>query len=125
MKAMNRSLPMPVFLAVLVAAILLWSSGPAGSTEAAASADASVSSIDQMMAGLSDEQVRQLLIEELRKDAAAAEAEPGKMKGPAHFLARLLGIMARGHDDNTEEVRTLFSAFGTMGPDFYRVFVKL
>jgi hypothetical protein len=78
-----------------------------------------------MMAGLSDEQVRQLLIEELRKDDAVTEAEPEKMKGPAHFLARLLGIMTRGHNDSTDEVRALFGAFATMGPDLYRVFVKL
>ena len=78
-----------------------------------------------MLAELSDEQVRQLLIDELKKDIEAEEVDPQQMKGPAFFLARLLNLMTRGHDDNTDEVRNLFGAIDSMGPDLYRVFVKL
>jgi hypothetical protein len=124
MRSSTPSLPKVFFLALLTAGLLLSFTGLVCIAEADAMQD-SEAKVDEKMAGLSDEQVRQLLIDELRKDAAIAEVEPDKMKGPAHFLARLLNIMTRGHDDNTEEVRTLFSAFGTMGPDLYRVFVKL
>jgi hypothetical protein len=113
-----------LFPALLAAGLLLSFAGQACMAETAAMEE-SGASIDKMMAGLSDEQVRQLLIEELRKDSAITEVEPDKMKGPAHFLARLLAIMTRGHDDNTDEVKALFAAFPTMGPDLYRVFVKL
>ena len=124
MRSSTPSLPTFVFLVLLTAGALLFFAGPLCSAETGAEKEAEAK-VDKMMAGLSDEQVRQLLIEELRKDDAIAGVEPDKMKGPAHFLARLLNIMTRGHDDNTEEVRTLFGAFGTMGPDLYRVFVKL
>ena len=113
-----------LFLALLSAGLLLSFAGQVCVAETAAMEE-SKASIDEMMAGLSDEQVRQLLIEELRKDAAVSEVEPDKMKGPAHFLARLLAIMTRGHDDNTDEVRALFGASANVGPDLYRVFVKL
>jgi hypothetical protein len=124
MKTMDRSRLKFIIFPLLAIGFLLFSSAPLRSADEPDSA-ASGSSAEEMMAGLSDEQVRQLLIEELKQDAAVAEAEPKKMKGPAYFLARLLRIMTKGHDDITDEVRALFGAFTTMGPDLYRVFVKL
>ena len=109
---------------MLTTTFLLFSVGFCPSAEASDSAD-SDGNVEQMMAGLSDEQVRQLLIDELKKDAEAEELDPEKMKGPAYFLARLLGVMSREHDDNKEEVSTLFGSFSTMGPDLYKVFIKL
>ena len=82
-------------------------------------------SVDSLMAGLSDEQVRELLIEELKKDIEEEEVGPQKMKGPAFILSRLLRVMSSQHDDSEDEVRALFSSLPTMGSDLYRVFVKL
>ncbi len=77
------------------------------------------------MAGLSDEQVRQLLIEELRKEALADPPDLHKMKGPAFFLSRLLNLLSNEHDDSKNEVKALFASLPEMGPDLHRVFVKL
>ncbi|MBT8347331.1 MAG: hypothetical protein HKP52_04095 [Desulfofustis sp.] len=124
MRSSTPSLPGFLLLALLTAGLLLCFAGPFCSAAKATEGE-SEATVDKMMAELSDEQVRQLLIDELKKDIEEEEVDPQKMKGPAHFLARLLGIMTRGHDDNTDEVRALFGASTTMGPDLYRVFVKL
>lgn len=89
-------------------------------------ASQSTESVEKKMAGLSDEQVRQLLIDELRKTAETEEASSLEhMKGPAFFLSRMLKKMSRGQDDNKSQVATLFSFIPRMGSDLYKVFVKL
>ena len=124
MKRTTRSLPGVFLLALLTSGLLLAFTAPPSVVQATKS-EKSEANIDKMMAGLSDEQVRQLLIEELKKETEAEEVDPDNIKGPAFFLSRLLSIMTRGHDENTNEVRTLFDSFPTMGPDLYRVFIKL
>ena len=89
-------------------------------------ASQSPESVEQMMAGLSDEQVRQLLIDELKNSAETeALSSPQKMKGPAFVMSRMLTRLSRGQDDNKTEIATLFSFIPSMGPDLYKVFVKL
>ncbi len=124
MGEMRQSLPRLFFL-VLLSTGLLISLGGLVCSAAAATEEESAAQVDKKLAELSDEQVRQLLIDELKKDIEAEEEGTQQMKGPAFFLARLLNIMTRGHDDNTDEIRNLFGALDTMGPDLYRVFVKL
>ena len=127
MKRTTRSLPGVFFLALLTSGLLLAFTAPPSVVQAAKS-EKSEANIDKMMAGLSDEQVRQLLIEELKKETEAEEVDPDNpdnIKGPAFFLSRLLSIMTRGHDENTDEVRALFGSFSTLGPELYRVFIKL
>lgn len=86
----------------------------------------STESVEQMMAGLSDEQVRQLLIDELKNAAETDELlSPREMKGPAFVLSRMLTRLSRGQDDNKSEIATLFSFIPSMGPDLYKTFVKL
>lgn len=86
----------------------------------------SAESVEHMMAGLSDEQVRQLLIEELEKAAEEEDISSfQQMKGPAFTLSRMLRTMNRGQDDNRSEIATLFSFIPNIGPDLYKVFVKL
>ncbi len=124
MNRTTRPLPGVFFLALLTAGLLLAFTALPHAVHAVES-EQSQADIDKMLAGLSDEQVRGLLIEELKKDIDDEEGDPKTMKGPAFFLSRLLSIMTRGHDENTNEVRTLFDSFPTMGPDLYRVFIKL
>lgn len=124
MRRTERSLPKVFFLALLSAGLLLFFTGQVHSAEATESKE-SEASVDKMMAGLSDEQVRELLIEELKKDIEEEEVSPQKMKGPAFLFSRLLRIMRSQHDDSEDEVRALFNSFPTLGPDLYRVFVKL
>ncbi len=118
----RRSLPL--FTVLLLTALLACSSlAPAiGEAADAAPTDASV---EQMMAGLSDEEVRQLLIEELRKEALAAPQDSQQMKGPAYFLSRLLNLLSSEHDENKNEIETLFASLPAVVPDLHRVFVKL
>ena len=124
MKVMDRSKLNFFILPLLTIGFLLFSTVPLLSADAPDSA-ASVSSAEELMAGLSDEQVRQLLIEELKKDMEAEEPAPQKMKGPALLFSRLLRTLSNQHDDSENEVRALFSSLPALGPDLYRVFVKL
>ncbi|MEJ2057036.1 MAG: hypothetical protein P8X39_04275 [Desulfofustis sp.] len=115
---------MPIFAALLLAALLVCFNLFPASGEAADAAPADAS-VEQMMAGLSDEDVRQLLIEELRKEALADTQDSQQMKGPAFFLSRLLNLLSREHDDNKNEIEALFASLPAVGPDLHRVFVKL
>lgn len=118
----RRSLP--VFAALLLA-VLLVLAGLAPVVGESAAAEPTDASVEQMMAGLSDEEVRQLLIEELRKEALAGKGESQQMKGPAFFLSRLLYLLSNEHDENKNEIEALFASLPAMGPDLHRVFVKL
>ncbi len=124
MRGTNRSMLRVFILSLLTAGFLIFSSTPLCSADAANSGT-SGSSVEEMMAGLSDEQVRQLLIEELKKDAQLEEPAPQKMKGPALLFSRLLRAMSNEHDESEDEVRELFSSLPLLGPDLYRVFIKL
>ena len=124
MRSSTPSLPKFFFLVLLTAGALLFYAGPVSSAETAAEKEAEAK-VDKMMAGLSDEQVRGLLIEELKRDIEEEEVGPQKMKGPAFILSRLLRVMSSQHDDSEDEVRALFGSLPTMGADLYRVFVKL
>ncbi len=124
MRGTAGSIAKLIFPLLLTANFLLFSAGFSLSADPSDSA-ATDANVREMMAGLTDEQVRQLLIDELQKGVEAEELDPEKMKGPAYFLARLLGVMSSEHDDNKQEVRALFGSFSTMGPDLYKVFIKL
>ena len=124
MRGTNRSMRRVFILSLLTAGFLIFSSTPLCSADAANSGT-SGSSVEEMMAGLSDEQARQLLIEELKKDAQLEEPAPQKMKGPALLFSRLLRAMSNEHDESEDEVRELFSSLPLLGPDLYRVFIKL
>ncbi len=124
MRKTARSLPKILIWLLLTAVFLIFSTGPLFSAAAAESTE-SDANVEQMMAGLSDEQVRQLLIEELKKDVEEEKVVPHKMKGPALLFSRLLRVMRNQHDDSEDEVRALFNSFPTLGPDLYKVFIKL
>ena len=117
--------PSWIFVVILSSCLLFFSAGLWLPVKAAANSTDSSEAVEEMMAGLSDEQVRQMLIDELKKDAEAEELEQPKMKGPAFLLSRLLRVLRSQHDDSESEVRALFGALPTMGPDLYKVFVKL
>lgn len=81
--------------------------------------------VDRTMAGLSDSQVRQMLITELKKDAESEEPDYDRMKGPAYILSRMLNGLSNEHDQNEDELRALFNGLPNVLPDLYRVFIKL
>lgn len=125
MRKADPLIPSWIFVAILSSCLLFFSAAFCLPSKAAATSADSGVAVEEMMAGLSDEQVRQMLIAELKKDAEAEELEPPKMKGPAFLLSRLLRVLRSQHDDSESEVRALFGSLPTMGPDLYKVFVKL
>lgn len=79
-----------------------------------------------LMAGLSDEQVRQMLIAELQSDAMEDQyTQQEKMPGPAGIFNRLLNKFSGEHDDNEEQFRKLWSGIPNVIPDLHKVFLTL
>jgi len=82
--------------------------------------------VESLMAGLSDEQVRQMLIAELQKDPQAEKyTEQQKMIGPAGIFHRLLKKLSSEQDDNEEQFRNLWSGVPKVVPDLHKVFLAL
>lgn len=79
------------------------------------------------MAGLSDEQVRQMLITELKKDAIEDQytQQQQQMVGPAGLLNRILQKISGKHDDNEKQFRKLWSGIPQVLPDLHKVFLHL
>jgi len=79
-----------------------------------------------LMAGLSDEQVRQMLIAELQSDAMEDQySQQQKMVGPAGIFNRLLNKFSGEHDDNEEQLSKLWSGISQVVPDLHKVFLTL
>lgn len=79
-----------------------------------------------LMAGLSDEQVRQMLIAELQSDAMEDQySQQQKMVGPASILHRLLNKFSGEHNDNEEQFSKLLSAIPNVIPELHKVFLTL
>lgn len=82
--------------------------------------------VTSLMAGLSDEQVRQMLIAELQKDPQAElYSEQQKMVGPAGIFHRILRKLSAEHDDNEGQLRKLRSGIPNLLPDLHKVFLTL
>ena len=124
MRRTARSIAKLLFPLLLTVNFLLFSTGFCLSADLSDSAAADAN-VQEMMAGLTDEQVRQLLIDELKEGVLAEEPSPQKMKGPAVLLSRMLQLMSSQHGESEDEVRAMFSSLPTLGPDLYRVFIKL
>jgi len=82
--------------------------------------------VEKLLAGLSDEQVRQLLIDELKEDATSQiDPDPRRMKGPGAFLSRILSILSSEHDANEDQFGDLWAGVPRVLPDIYKVFIAL
>ena len=88
----------------------------------------SPSSIHATLSAMSDEQVRQLLIEELQKDALAESqsfsSEP-ETTGPGAPLAMLLNELNDEAGQSDSQLRKLWNGVPNLLPDLYKVFVSL
>ena len=81
-----------------------------------------------MLANLSNDQIRQLLIDELQKDAGAnpqSSTTTTEVKGPATFLARLLNTLDRESVQSENQLEAIHAAIPKIVPDLYKVFVSL
>ena len=84
----------------------------------------SESRINETLAGLSDERVRQMLIEELKKDALEKEAASSGM-GPGAILGYLLRSLSNKADDSEDQLKRFWAGIPNVFPDLYKVFINL
>ncbi len=86
----------------------------------------SESRINETLAGLSDERVRQMLIEELKKDALETEAASSKQGiGPGAILGSLLRSLSNKADDSEDQLKRFWAGIPNVFPDMYKVFINL
>lgn len=80
-----------------------------------------------MLSGLSDEQVRRLLIEELKADAAAPAYDPEAevSLGPGAFLGDILNELEETSVSSDHQAKKLFAHLPDVLPDLYKVFITL
>lgn len=85
-------------------------------------------SVHAMLSGLSDEQVRQLLLTELKKEvqaqAESVDLEP-EVQGPGAPLSKLLRTLNKGHTESDNRMEEILAGIPTLVPDLYKVFVSL
>jgi len=88
----------------------------------------SPSSVHATLSAMSDEQVRQLLIEELQKDALAESEsfsfEP-EISGPGAPLEILLNELNDEAGQSDNQLRKVLAAAPNLFPDLYKIFVSL
>lgn len=76
-----------------------------------------------LLSNLSDEQVRRLLIDELKKDSLAPDNK-SEETGPAIFLGNLLYTLSSQSDIFEDQARQLLNHFPQVVPDLQKVFIK-
>jgi len=93
-------------------------SGPAAGETTAA--------VEKILAGLTDAQVRRMLIAELQKDAAAAPAPgPEAVTGPGAFLSFLLRALHSEHEASKSQFAYLWSKISQVPLALHRALVSL
>ncbi len=90
----------------------------------------STANVEQVMAGLSDEQVRQMLIEELKKDATEETSSLGmsdenKQPGPARFFSGLLSSLEDASQGSEDRYSRLYNAIPEVIPGTLNAFLQL
>ena len=81
-----------------------------------------------LIATLSDEQVRKLLIEELQRNNASSLSNSvlsHEVPGPGAFFGGLLQSLTQKSDSSEKEVRQLLTSIPDVFPDLKRVFLSL
>ncbi len=122
----NLSFSRFLYLAILLA-FMVWLPAPgAAETEPLLSPEKS-DSVKSLLGGLSDEQVRQMLITELQKDAMEDQytSQQQHMAGPAGLFNYLLQKISGEHDDKEKQIRELWSTIPQVIPDLHKVFLNL
>lgn len=90
----------------------------------------STANVEQMMAGLSDEQVRQILIGELTRDvstqnSSTATGDDEKTPGPARFFNNLLSSLEYASQGSKDRYSRLFNAIPEVIPGTLNAFLQL
>jgi hypothetical protein len=99
----------------------------AGGSIAWGGASTATLSAQSILAGMSDEQVRQMLLDELKKDAQSQEIisnEP-TLGGPSGPLAEILGNLEDESSESEDRFQKLWTGIPEIPHDLYKVFVSL
>jgi small-conductance mechanosensitive channel len=81
--------------------------------------------VDVQLSGLSNEQLRQLLIEELKKDPAVSPPKTVSVSGPGSVLGTLLTRLSGGQDRYETQLRYLLAGIRQVPSDLGRVFTSI
>jgi hypothetical protein len=122
-RCMRHSLPVMLATLLWLGTLIFWSAPLTAAESGDSSTD--TNQVESVMAGLTDEQVRQLLIEELQEDAAAEAPVPMRMKGPAYVLSSMLSGLSSEHNENEDQLEALFAGIPHVLPDLNKVFLRL
>jgi moderate conductance mechanosensitive channel len=100
---------------------------PAQKSVEALSKSLSQPQIDAILAGLSDEQVRGLLLTELKKKAVSEDepVESSVINGPGAILSSILQTLSNRTEDSESQLINLWSALPNVIPDLKKVFITL
>ncbi len=126
----GQRLFLPKLVTFLLLLLFLFVSGNLLAKEAAAepqdNADSS-SSVHATLSAMSDEQVRQLLIEELQEDAAAQDQSFSMElnQGTGAPLVWMLDTLNSEAGQSENQIRKLWTGIPNLLPDLYKVFVSL
>jgi len=120
----------PKFVACLLLLFFLFVSGNLLAKEAAAESQDntdSSSSVHATLSAMSDEQVRQLLIEELQKDAAVENQSfsVDLDQGTGAPLVWMLDTLVSEADQSENQLQKLWTGIPNLLPDLYKVFISL
>ena len=118
-----------VILATVCALVLCQSVVYSGARENRKDTDVTSSSgtrIDALLAGLSDEEVRQMLLAELKKTANSEEQKTDQeIGGPGEIFGNMLGALSSQTDRSERRLQRLWAGIPNVFPDLYKVFLAL
>ncbi len=89
------------------------------------SSQQSNASPSEVMAELSDEQVRKMLMEELQSKANPSPNMPQKIKGPGSFFNKSLTVLSNEHEYAKIQLSKLLTGLPNVDDDFLSVFISL
>jgi hypothetical protein len=126
----GQRLFLPKLLASLLLLLFLFVSGNLLAIEAATAPQDntdSSSSVHATLSAMSDEQVRQLLIDELQKDAAAEDLSLSMEldQGTGAPLVWMLDTLNSEAGQSENQIRKLWTGIPNLLPDLYKVFISL
>ena len=82
--------------------------------------------VDALLAGLSDVQVRQMLLAELKKEAGNADSpESQNLGSPGEIFGDMLGALSSQTDYSERRLQQLWKKIPNIFPDLYKVFLAL
>lgn len=115
-------------LLCLLLSLFAASLAPAGATPPLSNDIAVADSIHATLAGMSDEQVRQMLIAELKRDASLAEDTftfDQRLKGPGSPLEAILNSLEGESVQSVSKTKELLKNIPQVIPDLSKVFISL